>query len=50
MAGSMNGLGVLESKYIGKLMATFEPRLSRILAVRVLRKINVRKKDGDLKR
>lgn len=32
----MNGLGVLESKNIGRLMATFEPRRSRMLAVSVL--------------
>ena len=36
MVGSMNGVGVLVSLNMGKLIATLEPRRRRMLAVSVL--------------
>lgn len=40
MVGSLKGFGVFESKNIGKLIATLDPRRERIFAVRVLKEIS----------
>ena len=41
MVGSTNGRGVFSSKKMGRLIATFEPRLVLIFPVRVLVKSNI---------
>jgi hypothetical protein len=41
IVGSMKGRGVLESKYSGRLIATFDPLLCLILEVKVLLKHSV---------
>ena len=40
IVGSTNGLGVCLSMNNGRLMATFDPRLRRMFAVKVLRNID----------